>query len=121
MSLNQAFIRIAIQLQLPFPRQTHAHAQILGVAAEDPDQEINGGNRAAQAGFLHLLDDREDLIEPGGVGRLGEDEENAVVGEGVVLEIGGKRRAGPEELQAEAGAVDGLEDLGGFQIGRAHV
>lgn len=90
MSLNQALIRIAIQPQLPFPRQTHALVQIPGVAAEDPDQEINGGDRAAQVGFLHLLDDRADQIEPVGVGRLGEDEQDAVVGEGVVLEIRGK-------------------------------
>lgn len=115
MSLNQALICIAIQLQLPFPRQTHTLVQILGVAAKDPNQEINGGNRAARVGLLHLRDDRADLIEPVGVGRLGEDEQYAVVGDGVVLKIRGKRRAGPEKFQGEARAVYGFEDLGRFR------
>lgn len=57
--------------------------------AEQSDQDINGGDRAAHAGTVHVGEDGTDEVEAVGGDRIGEDEEEAGVGEGVMAEIGG--------------------------------
>ena len=57
------------------------------------------------------------LVEARGVGGLGEDEEEAVVGEGLVAEIGGEGGAEMEEFEGERGVLQGFQDFGGFERG----
>lgn len=53
-------------------------------------------------------------MEPIGEGGFGEDEDDARVGEAVVVEIRGKGWAKVEEPESERRGVQGFENLGGF-------
>lgn len=45
---------------------------------------------------------------------FGEDEEDAIVGEGVVAEFGDRGGAKSEEMEGKGRGIEGFEDFGGF-------
>jgi len=51
-----------------------------------------------------------DPLGPTKCGGFGEDKKEAVVGEGIVAEIGEMGRAEVEEFEREVGGVEGFED-----------
>lgn len=114
--MKQRLIRVAVHIQVPSPHQLLALLEVLGVT-EDPYQDVDSGDVAARPSPLHLLNDRSDLVKAVGRDGLGQDEEDAVVGNGVVAEVRGEGGAGMEEFEREGGAVQGFHDLGGLRGG----
>lgn len=51
----------------------------------------------------HVVEEGAGLVEAVGAGGLGEDEEEAVVGEGLVAEAGGEGGAEVEEFEGQGG------------------
>ena len=65
--------------------------------AEQPNEDIDGGDGATHAGAFHIGENGTDNVQAVRGSGVGEDEEEAIVGEGVVAEIWGKRGAKLEE------------------------
>lgn len=102
--LEQTLVCVRVHGEVPLLDQGHAEVEVLGVA-EEADEDVDGGDVATRVGLVHLGEEGADEIEAVWGGGLGEDEDEAGVGEGVVLEIRGKRGAEAEEVEGEGGVV----------------
>lgn len=102
--LKQALVTVRVHLEVPFLDQAKTRVQILAVA-EQSDQDIDGRDGATYAGAFHLGQDGTDEVEAVGEDGPGEDEEEAVVGEGVVAEVRRNRGAKLEEPEGQGGVV----------------
>lgn len=112
--LKQALVSVAVHVETPFLHQPNTRLQVFSVA-EQAYEDVDGGDVATYVGAVHVAEDRPGEVEPGREGGLGENEEEAVAGEGVMVEIRGKRGTKPEESNGEVGAVEGFQDFGGFR------
>lgn len=84
--LKQALVGVSIEPQVPLLDERNAAFQVLA-GAEEPDEDVDGGDGAAKGAAVHVAEELARLVESSRVGGLGEDEEVAVVGEGLVAEI----------------------------------
>jgi len=66
---------------------------------------------------VHVAEEVAGLVEARWVGGLGENEEEAVVGEGLVTEIGGEGGAEVEEFKGERRVLQVFQYFGGFEGG----
>lgn len=105
MGLKNALVRVTIEPQVPLPDQTQAPLQIICGGAEHGNEDVDGGDITAHSGTFHLVDGPADEVEAVGRGRPGEDEEDTVVGEGVVAEARDVGGAEVEKREGLAGTV----------------
>lgn len=113
MCLKQALVGVSIEAKVPFLDQPNTTLYI----TEEPNENVHGGDGATHAAALHVIEEVASLVKAERGGGLGEDEEEAVVGEGFMAEIGGKGGAEVEEFESEGRVFEGFENLRGFERG----
>lgn len=102
--LKQTPVGVRVHGEVPLLDQGDAEVEVLGVA-EEANEDVDSGDGATRVGLVHLGEEGADELVAVRGGGLGEDEDEAGVGEGVVLEIRGKRGAEAEEVEGEGGVV----------------